>query len=314
VDDAAFLLLTKEDLIKASKLIVPHFRRFGLTVHTGFKSKGEGSKTEAMYIPKPQQESTTENTAAYDIDDDRFITFCDTFKYLGSTFTPDLVDTHDIETRIKQASKAFYAMNARVFRNTKIDIKLRMRTYEALIVNLVLWGCESWTIKACDKKKLEVFHNRCLRRILNLTMYQIKEHRIKNKEIRRRAANSYKMEQMMELRRCRWLKSISNMEDKRTPRKIIAAWTQQPPVERRPATDSQTWVRRNTRNIGLHWKCETRRVDDASKGRREMGSQSGMETRISSRELQTKKRARGSSLEEKYPEMDTTGFRPIKTF
>jgi hypothetical protein len=228
VDDAAFLLLTKEDLIKASKLIVPHFRRFGLTVHTGFKSKGEGSKTEAMYIPKPQQESTTENTAAYDIDDDRFITFCDTFKYLGSTFTPDLVDTHDIETRIKQASKAFYAMNARVFRNTKIDIKLRMRTYEALIVNLVLWGCESWAIKECDKKKLEVFHNRCLRRILNLTMYQIKEHRIKNKEIRRRAANSYKMEQMMELRRCRWLKSISNMEDKRTPRKIIAAWTQQP--------------------------------------------------------------------------------------
>jgi hypothetical protein len=119
-------------------------------------------------------------------------------------------------------------MNARVFRNTKIDIKLRMRTYEALIVNLVLWG-ESWAIKECDKKKPEVFHNWCLRKILNLTMYQIKEHQIKSKEIRWPAANLYnKMEQMIELRRYRWLESISSMEDKRAPQKIIAAWTQRP--------------------------------------------------------------------------------------
>ena len=84
------------------------------------------------------------------------------------------------------------------------------------------------------------------------------------------------------------------------------------PIKRRTTTDSQTRICHDTRNIGLYRKCETRRVDDASKRWREMGSQSRMETKTSSRELQTKKRTRGSSPKVKHPEMDTTGFRPIK--
>ena len=53
VDDAAFMLLNREDAIRATKLIVSHFKRFGLTVHTGSRSLGEGSKIEALYIPPP---------------------------------------------------------------------------------------------------------------------------------------------------------------------------------------------------------------------------------------------------------------------
>jgi hypothetical protein len=44
VDDTAFILLSREELVTASKLIVSHFRRFGLTIHTGVRSKNEGSK------------------------------------------------------------------------------------------------------------------------------------------------------------------------------------------------------------------------------------------------------------------------------
>jgi hypothetical protein len=39
VDDTAFILLSRGALIAASKLIVSHFRRFGLTIHTGSKRK-----------------------------------------------------------------------------------------------------------------------------------------------------------------------------------------------------------------------------------------------------------------------------------
>jgi hypothetical protein len=41
VDGTAFILLSRGELIAASKLIVSHFRRFGLTIHTGVKSKNE---------------------------------------------------------------------------------------------------------------------------------------------------------------------------------------------------------------------------------------------------------------------------------
>jgi hypothetical protein len=54
----AFILLSRGEQIAASKLIVSHFRRFGLTIHTGVKSRNEDSKTEAMHFPRPAQESS----------------------------------------------------------------------------------------------------------------------------------------------------------------------------------------------------------------------------------------------------------------
>ena len=63
------------------------------------------------------------------IDDDRFFGYCTQFKYLGTTFTPELNDSNDIQLRIDQGSKAFYAMNKNIFRQKDISSKLRLRTY-----------------------------------------------------------------------------------------------------------------------------------------------------------------------------------------
>jgi hypothetical protein len=39
VDNTAFILLSRGEVIVASKLIVSHFRRFGLTINTGRENK-----------------------------------------------------------------------------------------------------------------------------------------------------------------------------------------------------------------------------------------------------------------------------------
>jgi hypothetical protein len=93
VDDTAFILLNRRDLTEASKLVSSHFRRFGLTIHTGSRSANEGSKTEFMHFSKPSSKESTEEDLTdinINIDDDKFISSCTFFKYLGSIFTPDL--------------------------------------------------------------------------------------------------------------------------------------------------------------------------------------------------------------------------------
>jgi hypothetical protein len=115
-------------------------------------------------------------------------------------------------------------MNKNVFRRRETLISLRLRTCQAIIANLGLWGCESWALKENDRRKVEVFHHRCLRRMLNLTIHQAKEKRTANQEARRWAGRSRTMHQMLELRRCRWLLKLTKMDDKRGPRKILAAW------------------------------------------------------------------------------------------
>jgi hypothetical protein len=114
VDDAAFLFLNRENIERASKLIMKHFKRFGLTVHSGDERTNESSKTEAMHIPKQNQQSTVDNTKEIMIDKERFFRYCTEFKYLGTTFTPELNGTNDVQLRIDQASKAFYAMNKNI--------------------------------------------------------------------------------------------------------------------------------------------------------------------------------------------------------
>jgi exonuclease III len=238
VDDAAFLFLNRENIERASKLIMKHFKRFGLTVHSGNKRTNENSKTEAMHIPRPCQQSTVDDTKEIMLDDSRFFAYCTKFKYLGTTFTPELNDSNDVQLRIDQASKAFYAMNKNVFRRKEISSELRLRTYNAIIVNLLLWGCESWALKEEDRRRIEVFHHRSLRRMLNITIYQVMEQHISNKEVRERM-KSYTMKQTMELRRARWLEKISHMGPDRGPRKILVAWT----TNERPSGRPQQTIR-----------------------------------------------------------------------
>jgi hypothetical protein len=84
-------------------------------------------------------------------------------------------------------------------------------------------GRESWALKEEDRRKLEVCHHRCLRRMLNITIYQVKEEKISNREVRKNLNNCYTISQMIELRRARWLEKISHINDKRALRKLIVA-------------------------------------------------------------------------------------------
>jgi hypothetical protein len=175
------------ELIPASKLIVSHFRRFGLTtIHTEVKSKKEDSKTEAMQLPRPGQKSSLTDTEDIEIDDDedRFMPFCIKFKYLRTFFMPELNDTADITERISQARKLFNSMNQQVLSNKRIPIDIRRRLYQAIVVNIGLWGSErSWVLKEEDRSKLEMFRHNCLRRMCNWTMWDIKEKRITNERL-----------------------------------------------------------------------------------------------------------------------------------
>jgi hypothetical protein len=77
-------------------------------------------------------------------------------------------DTADITERIlNQARKLFNSMNRQVLSNKRIPIDIRRRRlYQAIVVNIGLWGSESWALKE-DRSKLETFHHNCLRRMCN---------------------------------------------------------------------------------------------------------------------------------------------------
>ncbi len=51
-------------------------------------------------------------------------------------------------------------------------------------MNLLLWGCETWSLRQSLLNKLKVFLHQSIRRILAINMTRVKEEQIQNTKIR----------------------------------------------------------------------------------------------------------------------------------
>ena len=146
-DDAAFIFLSKDDLIEGTIFVQKSFTRFGLNVHLGHRSNNLKSKTKAMYFPSHsnlKKEIPKELVSGdFDIPGDRFVSFVKKFKYLGTFLSQTLSKDTDIDARITVATKNVNTLGRPIFRNRKINIKLRSRLYLVITVNILLWGCDS---------------------------------------------------------------------------------------------------------------------------------------------------------------------------
>jgi hypothetical protein len=77
--------------------------------------------------------------------------------------------------RTSQARQLFGSMNKQLLGNKRISMDIRKRLYQAIFVNIALWGCESWALTEANRAKLESFHHSCLRKMCGWTMWDIKE-------------------------------------------------------------------------------------------------------------------------------------------
>jgi hypothetical protein len=227
-DDGAFFFLSYEDLVTGTKFVYEQFQRFGLEMHLGKRAtepggQDENSKTEAMYFPPSDQRKNKAPAKmdTYDVgtDGQRYVNFCSSFKYLGTYITPDLDDTFDIEARITAATKAWGAMKS-VLMNKFINRDIRTNLYMAIVVNVLLWGCDSWALKETDMKKLKSFHTKKARSLCGINMSQVEKHHISNEDVLKRL-KMMPADKLIAIRQLRLLQKIARQSQSRLPRKIL---------------------------------------------------------------------------------------------
>lgn len=141
-------------------------------------------------------------------------------------------DSKEVKKRIQKATAGF-AMMKNLLQNKSIPITLQKRTYDATVLNILLFGCESWALKIKDRDKLEACHHKFLRAMLNLSMMDVKEQRISNKMVREEL-HSYSIMQIMEMQRAKWLQKLAEMPASRNPRKLFVSWIRTPRPPGRP--------------------------------------------------------------------------------
>jgi hypothetical protein len=153
-----------------------------------------------------------------------FLDFTKDFKYLGSIIYFDLRDDFDIGKRISKASQMMGAMK-NIWDDVYMDMYTKYLFFLAIPVNLLLWGCETWALKAESTKKLDVFIHRAARRILHISMTQVQEERIRNSEVRKKFFDIPTAERMIAIRQLTYLgKIVRNRREGFLPQKLLTAW------------------------------------------------------------------------------------------
>jgi len=134
---------------------------------------------------------------------------------MGSTLTKNRSADKDIETRIQKANKAFSCLWHRVWNVKTIHLDTKLAVYKATVVPVLLYGSETWTLYRYQRKKLESFHHRCLRTILNVNWHQyIADHKVVE------MSKLPSIHAMLLKRRLQWFGHISRMEDNRIPKQV----------------------------------------------------------------------------------------------
>jgi hypothetical protein len=94
------------------------------------------------------------------------------FKYLGATLSKDGSCSAEIRSRIATAMAAM-ARLSRIWRSN-ISFTTKYRLYQSLVVSILLYGCEAWTLLAEAEKIIQAFETKCLRRLLGISYLEHK--------------------------------------------------------------------------------------------------------------------------------------------
>nr|KAG5701644.1 hypothetical protein BaRGS_019333 [Batillaria attramentaria] len=169
------------------------------------------------------------------------------FTYLGSKMTTDGDSEKEVRERISKASQAFASLKT-IWRTRKLSTKTKLRLFKSNVLSTLLYGAESWKMTKGIGHKLEVFQNRCLRRILSIFW----PNTISNSELHERT-NTKPITLEVRARRWRWIGHVLRMPPASLPR-IALRWT--PDCRRKRGRPKETWrrtVEREMKEQGWTW-------------------------------------------------------------
>jgi hypothetical protein len=86
------------------------------------------------------------------------------FKYLGTTVANQNLIQEVIKRRLNSGNACYHSVQ-NLLSSRLLSRNLKMRIYKTIILPVVLYGCETWSLTLREEHRLRVFENMLLRRI-----------------------------------------------------------------------------------------------------------------------------------------------------
>ena len=103
---------------------------------------------------------------AWQIDGETMETVTDCI-FWGSKITTDSDCSHEIKRWLLLGRKAMTNLDS-ILKSRDITLPTKTRLVKAMVFPVVMYGCESWTVKKAERRRIDAFELWCWRRLLRV--------------------------------------------------------------------------------------------------------------------------------------------------
>ena len=119
-----------------------------------------------LNIQKTKIMASASITSWMEIDGEIVETVSD-FIFLGSKITTDGDCSHEIKRRLLLGRKVMTNLDS-ILKNRDITLPTKVYLVKAMVFPVVMYGCESWTTKKAECRRINTFELWCCRRLLKV--------------------------------------------------------------------------------------------------------------------------------------------------
>ena len=128
---------------------------------------------------------------SWEIDGETVETVAD-FIFLGSKITADGDCSHEIKRHLRLGRKAMMNLDS-LLKSRDITLPTKVCLVKAMVFPVVMYGCESWTIKKAECQRTDAFELCCWRRLLRVPWTA----RRSNQSVLKESSPKYSLEGLM---------------------------------------------------------------------------------------------------------------------
>ena len=104
------------------------------------------------------------------------------FLFLGSNLTADGDCSHEIKRCLLLGRKVMTKLDS-ILKSRDITLPTKVHLVKAMVFPVVMYGCESWTVKRAERRRIDAFELWCWRRLLRVPWTARRSHQSILKEI-----------------------------------------------------------------------------------------------------------------------------------